>query len=150
VNFLDAYDARTKSEDAGGLLGDLMWRTEGGTADPAAWADWLENVGKARMSENPRSIRKQKPALMRRGSQAGKAVIGLILVGGGLGLMAYWAKGKLNAADAKGAFMLAALALLGGGQALFSALGLPFGASGGSTDSGFADMFSISDGDSGD
>jgi hypothetical protein len=80
----------------------------------------------------------------------GRTSLAILLIAIGLGLMAYWINGNLNTADAKGVFMLAALALLGGGQALLSALGLPFGSSGGSTDSSFSDMFSDSDGDSSD
>jgi hypothetical protein len=53
VVFLEAFYARTKSADVGGLLGDLMRRQECGTADPAAWADWLESVRKARSDKWP-------------------------------------------------------------------------------------------------
>jgi hypothetical protein len=53
VFFLDAFYVRTKSDDVGGLLGDLMQRSVGGTADPAAWADWLACVQRARMEKVP-------------------------------------------------------------------------------------------------
>jgi hypothetical protein len=53
VFFLEAYYARTKSDDVGGLLGDLMRRKAGGTADPASRADWLESVRKARSDKWP-------------------------------------------------------------------------------------------------
>jgi hypothetical protein len=46
IFFLGAFYARTKSDHVGGLLGDLMQRTDGSTADPAAWADWLASVRK--------------------------------------------------------------------------------------------------------
>jgi hypothetical protein len=51
VFFLEAFYARTTSDDDGGLLGDLMWRKDGGTADPAAWIDWLESVRKAQANK---------------------------------------------------------------------------------------------------
>jgi hypothetical protein len=41
VHFLEAHLARTGSEDVASLLGDLARRTDGTTADPAAWEDWL-------------------------------------------------------------------------------------------------------------
>jgi hypothetical protein len=53
VFFLEAFYARTTSNDVGGLLGDLMRRTDGGTADRAAWADWLESVRKAHADRRP-------------------------------------------------------------------------------------------------
>lgn len=37
----------TKSDDIGALLGGMSLLQDGGTADPAAWADWenaIENV----------------------------------------------------------------------------------------------------------
>jgi hypothetical protein len=76
--------------------------------------------------------------------------LGIVLIASSLGVMAYWMNGNLNTADANGVFMLAAPAFLGGGQVLLSALGLSFGSSGGSTDSSFSDLFSRTDGDSGD
>jgi hypothetical protein len=48
VVFLEACYARTELDYVSGLLGDLMRRKDGGTADPAAWADYLESVRKAR------------------------------------------------------------------------------------------------------
>jgi hypothetical protein len=53
VSFLEAFYARTKSDDVSGSLGDLMRRKEGGTADPAAWVDWMESVRKARAGQLP-------------------------------------------------------------------------------------------------
>jgi hypothetical protein len=44
--FLDAFYSRTKSDDVGGLLGDMSFLVDGGTADPAAWNDWLRAVKK--------------------------------------------------------------------------------------------------------
>jgi hypothetical protein len=54
VIFLEAFYARTNSDDVGGLLGDLMRRTDGKTADPAAWTDWTDwmvSVQKALVEE---------------------------------------------------------------------------------------------------
>jgi hypothetical protein len=79
-----------------------------------------------------------------------KTGLGIGLLASGLALTAYWWTGNLNAADAKGVVLLAAVALIGGGQAVLSAFGLPFGASGGSTDSSFSDIFFSGDGDGGD
>ena len=39
--FLEMYYERTSSDDVGSLLGDLQILDDGGTADPAAWEDWL-------------------------------------------------------------------------------------------------------------
>jgi hypothetical protein len=39
---------RTNSDDLGSLLGDLSLLSDGTTADPAAWGDWLKCVEKAR------------------------------------------------------------------------------------------------------
>lgn len=44
VTFLEGYYERTKSDDIGSLLGDLILLDDGRTADPAAWHDWLECV----------------------------------------------------------------------------------------------------------
>lgn len=44
VIYLEGVHARTGSDDIGGLLGDLMRRSDGTTADPAAWSDWLASV----------------------------------------------------------------------------------------------------------
>jgi hypothetical protein len=44
VHFLEAHLARTGSEDVASLLGDLARRTDGTTADPAAWEDWQSLV----------------------------------------------------------------------------------------------------------
>jgi len=43
----DRYE-RTKSADIGALLGDLSLLPDGGTADPAAWQDWVRAVEKAK------------------------------------------------------------------------------------------------------
>jgi hypothetical protein len=37
---LDYYYKKTKSDDIGGLLSDLLHIDYGATADPAAWSDW--------------------------------------------------------------------------------------------------------------
>jgi hypothetical protein len=44
--FLEGVYQRTNSDDLGALLGDLQILEDGGTADPAAWQDWLNSVGK--------------------------------------------------------------------------------------------------------
>lgn len=44
--FLEEYYQRTSSDDVGSLLGDLDFLDDGGTADPAAWEDWIECVEK--------------------------------------------------------------------------------------------------------
>jgi hypothetical protein len=41
VRFLESYYQRTESDDIGSLLGDLQLLQDGGTADPAAWQDWI-------------------------------------------------------------------------------------------------------------
>lgn len=51
VIYLEGIYARTRSDDVGGLLGDLMLRADGTTADPAAWSDWLAGV-KAVMADS--------------------------------------------------------------------------------------------------
>ena len=42
--FLDMVYERTKSDDMGGLLGDMSTLESGGTADPAVWSEWLQCV----------------------------------------------------------------------------------------------------------
>jgi hypothetical protein len=44
VMFLEQFYERTDSDDIGGLLSDLMMATDGQTADPAAWQDWLSCI----------------------------------------------------------------------------------------------------------
>lgn len=44
--FLEGYYERTKSDDVGALLGDLRLLSDGCTADPAAWSDWMKCVKK--------------------------------------------------------------------------------------------------------
>lgn len=39
---------RTRSDDIGNLLGDLSFLSNGSTADPQAWGDWLESLERAR------------------------------------------------------------------------------------------------------
>lgn len=46
VLFLESFYERTKSDDVGGLLGDLILLKDGTTADPAAWDDWMKCVKK--------------------------------------------------------------------------------------------------------
>jgi hypothetical protein len=47
-SFLEAYYERGKSDDIGALLSGLSLLTDGGTADPGFWKDWLEAIGKAK------------------------------------------------------------------------------------------------------
>lgn len=44
VNYLEKYYERTKSDDIGSILSDLILLEDGTTADPAAWNDWKESV----------------------------------------------------------------------------------------------------------
>ena len=44
--FLDEYYKLTKSDDVGGLLGDMQLLQDGATADPATWGEWEESVEK--------------------------------------------------------------------------------------------------------
>lgn len=46
--FLVELYERTQSDELGALLGDLSLLSDGTTADPAAWRDWLRCVKKAR------------------------------------------------------------------------------------------------------
>jgi len=50
--FLEKEYEMTKSDDIGGLLSSLDWTiwADGGSADPAAWKDWLDAVKKMRSS----------------------------------------------------------------------------------------------------
>lgn len=45
--FLVDYYRRTKSDEIGGILGDLSLRDDGMPMDPAAWIDWKNAVSKA-------------------------------------------------------------------------------------------------------
>ena len=51
-NFLEGYYERTSSDDVGSLLGDLQLLEDGGTADPAAWGDWVDAVTLALQNKN--------------------------------------------------------------------------------------------------
>ena len=44
IKFLEGYYERTSSDDVGSLLGDMRILKDGGTADPAAWDDWMKSV----------------------------------------------------------------------------------------------------------
>lgn len=44
---VDLYQ-RTESDEIGAVLGDLSLLSDGTTADPAAWGDWVRCVEKAR------------------------------------------------------------------------------------------------------
>ncbi len=45
--FLEHRYGMTTSDDIGALLGNMALLNDGGTADPAVWADWLDAVEKA-------------------------------------------------------------------------------------------------------
>jgi hypothetical protein len=42
--FLEKYYERTKSDDVGGMLGQICLLSDGSTADPATWGHWLKCV----------------------------------------------------------------------------------------------------------
>ncbi|MGD1901946.1 MAG: hypothetical protein ACFB9N_06875 [Geitlerinemataceae cyanobacterium] len=44
--FLNDFYDRTKSDEVGGLLGEMSLLGDGSTADPAAWEDWLRCIEK--------------------------------------------------------------------------------------------------------
>jgi hypothetical protein len=46
--FLEEIYRRTESDDLGALLGGMSLLEDGGTADPAHWADWQAAVRKAK------------------------------------------------------------------------------------------------------
>lgn len=46
VLFLEGFYERTKSDDVGAILSDLILLEDGNTADPAAWDDWMKCVYK--------------------------------------------------------------------------------------------------------
>lgn len=41
VNYLNDLYEITESDELGGLLGDMQFLEDGGTADPAVWGEWL-------------------------------------------------------------------------------------------------------------
>jgi len=43
--FLEKRYNQTKSDDIGGMLGDMSFLQDGSTADPATWGDWLKSIG---------------------------------------------------------------------------------------------------------
>jgi hypothetical protein len=51
VFFLEQYYERTKSDDIGSLLGDMMLLNNGTTADPAVWNEWLRCLQRANLKE---------------------------------------------------------------------------------------------------
>ncbi|MDR3550961.1 MAG: hypothetical protein P4L31_06115 [Candidatus Babeliales bacterium] len=44
AKFLEGYYERTKSNDFGSLLSDMLYSSEGCTSDPAAWTNWSNSV----------------------------------------------------------------------------------------------------------
>ena len=61
--FLERYYENTHSDDVGALLGGMSVLRDGGTADPAAWEDWIEAVRQALASprDDPRVPLDLKP-----------------------------------------------------------------------------------------
>lgn len=55
VLFLEEFYQRTKSDEVGGLLSDLLMSEEGLTADPAAWEDWQKCIEKIIKTSSQRS-----------------------------------------------------------------------------------------------
>jgi hypothetical protein len=49
--FLEEIYNRTHSDELGGMLGEMSLLRDGGTADPAIWAEWEEAVRKAHENE---------------------------------------------------------------------------------------------------
>lgn len=47
-SFLECRYNLTKSDDIGSLLGDMFFRKDGSTTDPAIWDDWCESIRKAK------------------------------------------------------------------------------------------------------
>ena len=47
IEYLDQHWRRGKSEEIGGMLGDLHFGADGTTMDPACWSDWEEAFNKA-------------------------------------------------------------------------------------------------------
>ena len=46
--FLKQHYQRTRSDDIGALLGDMRMLSDGQTADPAIWHEWLKLVAEVR------------------------------------------------------------------------------------------------------
>ncbi len=44
--YLESYYERTSSDDIACILSDTLFSSEGETADPTAWQDWIEAVEK--------------------------------------------------------------------------------------------------------
>ena len=61
--FLERFYENTHSDDVGALLGDMSVLGDGGTADPAAWEDWMDAVRQALAApgEDPRVRQDLKP-----------------------------------------------------------------------------------------
>ncbi|TDF94151.1 hypothetical protein [Paenibacillus piri] len=51
VLFLEDYYDRTKSDDVGSLLGDLIILADGSTADPAVWKEWLDCLDRSSVNK---------------------------------------------------------------------------------------------------
>jgi len=49
--YLEGFYERTKSDDVGALLSDMIILADGKTADSAAWSDWMECVQKVMEKE---------------------------------------------------------------------------------------------------
>ena len=57
--YLDTVYDRTKSDDLGGLLGDMSTVGDGETADPAVWHEWLECVEQVKQNKVDTSLKFQ-------------------------------------------------------------------------------------------
>ncbi len=51
--FLQELQRMTNSDDLAGFLDGMSFLEDGGTADPAAWHDWLEAVRKTLADDTP-------------------------------------------------------------------------------------------------
>ncbi|MBD2449341.1 hypothetical protein H6G76_19685 [Nostoc sp. FACHB-152] len=57
--YLVSVYERTKSDDLGGLLGDMSTVQDGTTADPAVWHEWLRCVTQVKHGEVDTSLKIQ-------------------------------------------------------------------------------------------
>jgi hypothetical protein len=44
TRFLEIFYGETRSDDVGGLLGEMEMLSDGSSRDPAAWSSWLDCV----------------------------------------------------------------------------------------------------------
>jgi hypothetical protein len=60
--FLAKVYERTKSDELGALLGEMSLLSDGTTADPAIWRDWLRCVEKSRRGDVPAKLKFMPPS----------------------------------------------------------------------------------------